>query len=356
MTPQQAAFAAMNSAEQTAILAARGVGVHAMTVGPADVHIDSALSNIAVAYRPNTGRFIADRVMPVLPVSRRSDKYFRYASSAFLDLSRANIAGQMGRPAQVSWNMSTTPFAVADYGLMDFVPADVESNADAPLRPLMDATEILTERLVMAREYRVATVVSTAGNYGANTQDLAGAMQWDNPASDPVKAIETAKTTPVVEPNYLVIGYQAWNALRRHPAIERYIMSRASTSLGATPLTVTPELFAQAFELEGVLIGKAKYNTGNPGATVSMSYLWGTIAALIKIETAPAMQRTEAFGYTFRYAPNGASPFETRKWFDYSIGVRGGTWVKVTHSDTEEVVAGENCGYLFTNVCTVAVI
>lgn len=341
----------IHAAMQADILAVRGVpaGAHTMSVGPGDVHIDAALSNLAVAFKPNKGTLIADLVMPVIPVAKRSDRYFVFAPSAHVDLARANIAGQMGMPAMSSWNLSDSSFAVSDYGFRDFVPADVESNADAPLRPLMDSTEILTDRLLLAREYRVATVVGTAANYGTNTLALAGGNQWDNPTSDPVMAIETAKSSPLVEPNVMVMGTQVWNALRRHPAIERYIMSRASTSLGATPLTVTPELFAAAFELDAVLIGKAKYNAGNPGAAVSMSYLWGKYAALIRIDPTPAMQRTSTFGYTFRYAPSGASPMETRTWYDMALGVRGGTWVKVTHSDAEKVVGGEHCGFLFTS-------
>jgi len=333
---------------QAETLAARGGGVHAMSIGPQDVHIDTALSNLAVAYRPNEGKYIADVVMPVVKVTNRSDKYFKFAPSTFLDLSRVNIASQMGRPAQVSWNVSQDSYAVLDFGLVDFVPVDVDASADAPLRPLMDATEILTERLMIAREYRVAATVNDSANYGSNVLDLAGGQQWDNPGSDPVKQIETAIRTPVVTPNALVLGYSAWASLKRHPAIERYIISRAATSVGATPLTVTPELFAQAFELDKVIVGKAKYGSGNPGAAFAQTYLWGTGAALLRIEPQPAMQRTEAFGYTFRYAPNGGS-FETRTWFDMSIGVRGGTWVKVTHSDIEKPVAGQYAGYLFQN-------
>lgn len=340
---------ALAATMQADILAGRGTdATHAMSVGPADVHIDAALSNLAVAFKPNAGTaLIADRVMPVLPVAKRSDRYFRYAPQAHIDLARANIAGQMGMPAMASWNLSDDSFAVLDYGFRDFVPADVESNADAPLRPLMDSTEILTDRLLLAREFRVAQVVGNAANYGGNTTTLTGATQWDNVSSDPVTAIETAKSAPLMEPNVMVLGWQVWQALRRHPAIERYILSRSSTSLGATPLTVTPELFAQAFELDAVLIGKAKYNSANPGAALATTYLWGKFAALLRIEGTPAMQRTSTFGYTFRYAPSGSSPMETRTWYDMSIGVRGGTWVKVTHSDSEKVVGGEHAGYLF---------
>lgn len=344
-TPEQ-----FTQAEQAALLASRGVGgagAHTMSIGPADVHIDTALSNIAVQFRPNEGKFIADIVAPVLKVSHRSNKFFKYAAGAFTDLGRSDIASQMGRPAQSSTSLSTDSYVVSDHGFMDFVPADVENSADAPLRPLMDTTEILTERLLLSREYRVATAFANSANYGANTSDIAGA-EWTNPSSEPVRVIESAIEGMIVDPNTLVLGAEVWNALKRHPSIERYILSRASTVLGATSLTVTPELLAAAFGLRRVVIGRAKYNTAGAGAAVSLTNVWGRIAVLCRVEENPAPQRTENFMYTMRYQPGTGSAFETRQWYDHSIGVRGGTWVKVTHSDAEKIVASE-AGYLFEN-------
>lgn len=325
-----------------------GQGVHTMAVGPADVHIDAALSNLAVAFRPNDNVYIADRVLPVVRVGRRSDKFFKFAPAAHLDLNRANIASQMGMPAVSNYSIASDAFAVNDFGLRDFVPADVESNADMPLRPLMDTTEILTDRLMLAREYRVANFVADTGNYGSNVLPLSGGSQWDVATSDPVLAIETAKNAMLMSPNVLVLGQEVWTALRRHPAIERYILARSSTRSGAVPLTITQDLFAEAFELDAVIVGKAKYNTAAPGAALSTSYLWGKFAALLRVDPTAAMQRTSTFAYTFRYAPTGAMPFETRVWQDVALGVRGGTWVKVTHSDTEKSIGGQYAGFLFT--------
>ncbi len=345
MTPEQYA-----QAEQASILAARGLGQgapHQMSVGPADVHIDTALSNLAVHFRPNQGKFIADLVAPVITVDYRTNKFFKYAAGTYLDLARSDIASQMGRPAQVSTSMSNDSYVVRDHGFMDFVPADVEASADAPLRPLMDATEILTERLILAREYRVAAAFADTANYGSSTSDLTGS-EWTLSGSNPVKVIEDAIEGMIIDPDTLTLGVEVWNALKRHPAMERYILSRASTSAGASPLVVTPELMAQAFGLRQVLVGRAKYNTAQAGATVSQAHVWGRIAVLSKAELRPAAQRTENFMYTFRYRAGGSTPFETRQWFDNSIGVRGGTWVKVTHSDAEKVTAQE-AGFLFYN-------
>ena len=46
---------------------------------PNDVHIDSALSNISIAYRNEA--YIADKVFPIVPVQKQSDYYFVFGKS-----------------------------------------------------------------------------------------------------------------------------------------------------------------------------------------------------------------------------------------------------------------------------------
>ena len=42
------------------------------------VHVDAVLTNISVAYLQNADSFIADKVFPVVPVDKKSNKYFVY--------------------------------------------------------------------------------------------------------------------------------------------------------------------------------------------------------------------------------------------------------------------------------------
>ena len=41
-----------------------------------DVHVDAILTNISVAYMQDRDNFIADKVFPVIPVDKKSDKFF----------------------------------------------------------------------------------------------------------------------------------------------------------------------------------------------------------------------------------------------------------------------------------------
>lgn len=355
--PQNQAEAAMQ-----ANLAARGLGgaqvvaMGGMGPGPTGVHIDAALSQFAVQYRPNEGVLIADYASPVIPVNKQSDKYFVFDPANNIGIGNGQISGSTGTPTTIPWGMDTPgTYNVLFYGHRLFVPLAVQANADAPLNPEFDATEVLLDQLALEREYRIAQVYTNASNYGSNTRALTGAQQWDNPGSDPVADITNALSTAGLlagRPNTAIFSQTVWDALSRHPAIERYILGRAATTMGATPLGVTTEMFAQRFGLKNVYIGAARYNSAAPGASVSASYVWGRCAAFVKIESRPSMQRTQNFMYTMRWTPSGrdlgASPFQVVSWFTRDNGAYGGTYVQAVHADADKVIAGSYGGYLFT--------
>lgn len=333
---------------QAAIFAARGMGAsdasHLMSLSPSAVHIDRALTNCAISYRNR--EYIADQCMPVVTVASRSDKIFEFPVETMQQLADVSIAGNRGMPGEVKYSLNSSKnYSVSDYALMDFVSNDEIANADAPLQPKVEAVEIVTNFLMLARESRVASAVFGAGNYGANTAALAGAARWDTSTSDPVQAIEDAIESCFVRPTHLVLGGQVWPKLRNHPKFLQYILSRASTASGDVPLRVSEQLIADAFGLEGCIVGRAKSVTSVEGQSVTTGYLWGKSAALIRVEKSPSARKTQCFGYTFRFGS-----FETREIVDNVRGVRGGVFEKVSHSDAETIIGGANAGYLFTSV------
>jgi len=340
--------AALQQDLQALILSRRGIGevpAHLMSLSPSTVHIDRALTNLLVMYRNR--EYIADEVLPVVTVANRSDKIFQYPVATMQQIADASIAGNRGRPGEIKYSLSSSDsYAVQDYGLMDFVSFDEEANADVPLNPRRDAQNFVMNFLMLGREYRVATQVFGSGNYGTNTEALGGADRWDQSSSDPVQKITDAIEACFMRPTHLVLGAQVWTKLQNHPKFLQYILSRASTKSGATPLAVTPELVAERFDLEKVIIGRAKYVTSREGAaSLTTGYLWGKSAALIRVEQTPSPRNTACFGYTFRFGS-----LQTYAIQDLVAGVRGGTWIKISHSDSEKVIAGSNAGYLFTTV------
>lgn len=333
---------------QQQILGVRGIGAHdtahIMSLSPNVVHIDRALTNLVAQY--NNREYIADSCLPVLTVKHRSDKIFAFPVTTMQEIADSSVAGPRGQVSEVKYNLnSNLTYAVSDYALMDFVSNDEIANADAPLQPKIYAQDIIMNFLMLAREKRVADVVFNASNYGSNTAALAGADRWDTATSDPIQKIEDAMEACFVRPNTMVIGAQAWIKLRQNPKVLQYILSRASTTAGDVPLRVNEQLFAESFGLDKVVIGRARYNSAAEGATATSSYLWGKSAAFIRVEPTPSPRATRTFGYTFRF---GA--IETREIVDNLRGVRGGIFIKTSHSDSEFVIGGGDTGFLYTTV------
>lgn len=313
-------------------------------LGVGSVHIDRALTNVAVQYQNN--EYISDSVFPVIRVGKKSDKYFKFKAETMFNVAAVDVVGAESMPGRPAAGLDTPgTFSCTDRALMDFISTDEELNADAPLQPRIDVTEILTNYLMLAKEKRIADIVFGSSNYGSNTSALSGTDQWDNAASDPVAKIFAAIRAPLVKPNTMVIGWQAYDALRTNPAVLQFVLSRASTRSGATPLMVDEDTIAAMFRLDRVLVGEAKYNAAAEGATASYSYLWGKSCALIRVEPSPSPRRTQTLGYTFRF---GA--METSAFYEGKPGRAGGTYIKVAHSDADEIVGGESTGYLYTTV------
>lgn len=332
---------------QQRISAARGMDLARrveLGLGVGSVHIDRALTNVAVQYQNN--EYIADSVFPVVRVGKKSDKYFKFKPETMFNIAAVDVVGAESMPGRPAAGLDTPgTFSCTDRALMDFISIDEELNADAPLQPRIDVTEILTNYLMLAREKRIADIVFGSGNYGSNTSALSGSDQWSSASSDPVANILSALRTPLVRPNTMVIGVEAWDGLRTNPKILQYVLSRSSTGMGPTPLMVDEATIAAAFRLNRVIVGEAKYNTAAEGATASMSYLWGKFCALIRVEPSPSPRRTQTFGYTMRF---GA--METSTFYEGKPGRAGGTYVKVAHSDADEIVGGEYTGYLYRTV------
>jgi len=62
--------------------------------------------------------------------------------------------------------------------------------------------------------------------------------------------------------------------------------------------TITPQLLAEAFDIEQVVVSKAVYNTSQENVTASMSFINSKNALLVYTPSAPGLM-VPAAGYTF---------------------------------------------------------
>jgi hypothetical protein len=309
----------------------------------AQVHADRPLSNFAVEYRNE--KLIADMVSPFVPVNNKSDSYYVYTKKDRFTLPET-IRGPKAEANEVDWSTSTSSYRCIDHALREFLPDALVGNSDPGVDPRRRTTGFLTDLLLLAYERVIATKVTTASNYAsAYKTALSGADQWGQSTSDPIGNVDDAKAACFIEPNTMIMGKEVWNKLKRHAAIVDHIKGGATAD---NPSLVTLELIAELFELDRVLVGRAKYNSANKGATASYSYVWGKDCVLAYIDQAASLEGVSAWK-TFRWRQLSTDAvYQVRTYRDESKG-GGGEYIE-GETSYDEVAVCSDVAYLIDTV------
>lgn len=97
-----------------------------------DVHIDTALSNISIAYRNEN--YIGTQVFPAVTVEHRSDEYFVY-SKGYWFADEAKVRAPGTRAARGGYAISSCTYTCTESAIGKDVPDEVRDNADDPIKP-----------------------------------------------------------------------------------------------------------------------------------------------------------------------------------------------------------------------------
>jgi hypothetical protein len=296
--------------------------------------VDPILTDVSLGYK--NAAYIADLLLPTLPMKLQSGKHFVYDKGMFR--SEDNKRGPGARSKEVTHNISTgLTYFCEDHALKEFVADEDVDGAPEGVDPYVDATEFVTEKHLVAKEIEAATLLTSTGTITQN-ETLSGTSQWSDPNSDPVAAVRDAKATVrdsiMIDPNSLMLSKKVFDKLVDHPAIvERVKYSQ----LGV----LSADLLARFFDVERVIIGAAKKNTSVEGQADSMSDIWGRDALLAYIN--PRLgQKTVSLGVTYQWKQRSTERLNGTDERD-----RRGQFIRVGdhYYDQELIAAG--AAYLF---------
>lgn len=268
-----------------------------------DVHVDAILTNISVAYMQRAENMIADKVFPVVPVDKKSNKYFTYDKADwFRDEAQRRAPGT--ESAGGGYNLSTDTYSADVWAFHKDVDDQTLANADTPLNPLREAAEFVTSRLLLRREVQFVSDFMTTGVWATDVSGVSSSpttsqfYQWsDYTNSDPIEDIEEGKekvlSTTGYEANTLVLGYQTFRQLKNHPDIvDRYKYTTSSV--------ITEEMMARLFGVDKILVAKSVRNTSSEGLAASYSFNFGKAACLLHVAPNPGLM-TPSAGYIFAW-------------------------------------------------------
>ncbi len=288
------------------------------------------LTAIAIAYMNN--EFIADRVLPRVPVGSREFKWTKYNKEDRFTIPDT-LVGRKGQPNVVEFGGTEDSGFVQDYGLEDHIPQqdlDNATNGYNNFDPRGNAVELLSEIIALDREKRTAEKVQDKSNY-AHTETLSGTDQWNDPASKPLIALVDALETPIKRPNIMVTSRKVAISLRRNPTVVKAFNGTLSED-GLVPLSFIRELL----EVEEILLGASYFNSARPGQDMALERIWGNHCSLIYRNPQARPNRGVTFGFT---AEHGTRVSGTRQ--DANIGLRGGEAIRVGESVQELVVCND---------------
>jgi len=237
------------------------------------VHVDAALTNLSIAYTP--GGFIADQAMPILKVAKESDKYYKWDRGNALRVPKA-LRSDGAESNKLTFDISTATYQAEEYAYNSDITDRQTANSDSIINLRASKTRFLKDLLMLDREKRVASLLTTAGNYDSSVREtLSGTKQWDNASfvgsieKDLDAAKEAVRGFLGLEPNTIIIPAAVAKVMKRDAMIRELI------KYTQTNLLVNGDLPPTIFNMR-VLIPTAINITSQRGASSTTNAdVWG---------------------------------------------------------------------------------
>jgi len=283
-----------------------------------EVHIDAALSNVLLGYHPQG--MIAEQIFPVVSVKKESDKYYEWNKGEAFRVPDTTMRADGSRAKTLGFSLSTSTYSAEEYALNAEVTDRQLANADSVIDLRASKSRRVKDILMLDQEIRVATLLTTQGNWAStNRVQLSGTQQWNNAGYDNTVVaasiegrIDTAKEavrtqTGGYEPNTIIIPSAVAKIVKKDSKIRDIIKYTHAE------LLVDGDLPAKLWNMN-VLIPKASKNTNKEGnATQTLTDVWGKHIVLLYVPSSAALDEFSC-GYIFRVSNSAHTPWGARTW------------------------------------------
>lgn len=319
-------------------------------MAPRPFPVDPVKTAITIGYRNDRISLIADKLLPRVPVGASKFSWNYIPPAQAFTVPNTHV-GRRGRLERVEFVGEERTNETHDYGLEDSIPqSDIDDANSMRARglgtfdPTNDATELLTDLILLDREIRVAALVQDPATYPTtNRLVLSGGDQFSDPASDVIGTLKSCfDKTLIWRPNTLTLGREAWGKMSSHPQLVNAVKGNVTTKG-----IVSPEEFVKLLEGEGLkelLIGEAFVNTARKGQAATFNRVWGRNIILTYINPAARPNYGATFGMTAAFGTRVAG-----SWEDKNIGLDGGMIVRVGEK-VREIITAPDAGFLLQNV------
>jgi hypothetical protein len=266
-----------------------------------DLHIDQNLTQLALGYRP--AGMIVDMISPIVNVSKETDLFPVFSRAEALSLeSTARSRGAEAR--KITRSVSSLGYIVKNYALGSDIYLEDRVNIDPAYEAELygGATQYLVDKLMLDWEYRVLGQVGSASNVSTGFLPSSAWNAKSNPG-DPVdqilQTIEQVQATTGVRPNSILMGWRAWNFMRRNPNV-RNLVNGTNNGGGF----ITRQQVQNVLEVDKLLVTQAFFNTSNEAQAEALSQPFHDKVLVYYAPPNPSRE-VPSFMYSFRWSAGG---------------------------------------------------
>ncbi len=219
------------------------------------LHVDVPLSNVVVGRRPDG--FIADKFIPVTPVGKQSDLFYRFRHGEFARYEAGlTLRAPSTAPRKVHMSVGSDNYFCPNYALSTDWPVEDEVNADAVLNWAQTQATFLMDRLMVDYEYRIAQFARSSSNVRTVTLVGCGWHAGSAPQifSQLLEYKEQFRQATGMLPNTIIIPEGLRKAVVINPQLRDILY-------GDRGGTVTETQLAGLIGVENVLIPFSQVNT-----------------------------------------------------------------------------------------------
>jgi len=292
-------------------------------------------------------QFIADDVMPRVPVEAETFKWFKYAKEQLFTLRETKV-GRKGRPNQMEISATEESGIVHAYGMETLIPEqDVRAAESLPgYNPVSSNILAIREVVALGREKRVADLLFNPATYpAANRQTLSGSSQFSHADSDPFDLVMTALEGMDVRPNIAIINRPSWIKLRRNSKLTSCLTAPSNGNSSGQGAPASLQAVAELFELDAIYIGEGRYNSAVEGQSPTYTRLWGNHMCFLHQNPLTSLRTGGlTFGATAQWGPPVAGEISQPH-----VGLLGGRSA-VAGEFVNELIIASDAGYFLQNV------
>ena len=309
-----------------------------------NLNVNKLISTFARKY--SNLEYIADQILPPVPVEKMQIKYARYDKSNLRSGGINTLSGDTDVAKDARYGVANQSASLGLYRLKTVVGTLEKHDADPIFDPELDATANLMEQLAVDKEVRMAGVVFVTGNYATGHKtNTANSRQWANyttatgakgPIRQALSASDVIRQKIGRTPNVFAMGAQSYVSLLAHPDVKSRIQYVQMVTKGNVE-----QALAALFGVDVFLVERAINLTSWEGATDVTADVVTDTAVLIH---RPQVQNTKTIAHSVQFRhrlfPNGD------KW---TVRERMGATVIEARDAYSYHVVDTQGGYIWTN-------